>query len=53
MENPVFIMFYLLMFYVFLATIIYVNKNIAKAQPVFWGQVEVNQPCYYTSVQFY
>ena len=33
-----------------LASIIYVNKNIAKAQPRFRGQVKVNQPCYYTSI---
>ena len=30
--------------------IIYINKNISKAEPMFRGQVEVNQPCYYTSV---
>ena len=45
-KNPVFIVFYKKL----LATIIYVNKNIAKAQSRFRGQGEVNQPCYYTSV---
>ena len=29
-----------------LAIRIYINKNIAKAR----GQVEANQPCYYTSI---
>ena len=33
-----------------LSYIIYINKNITKAQPRFRGQVEVNQPCYYTSI---
>ena len=45
-ENPVFIVFYQWL----LASIIYVNKNIANAQPGFRGQVKVKQPCYYTSI---
>ena len=45
-QNPVFIVLYQLL----LASIIYVNKNIAKAQPGFPAQVKVNQPCYYTSI---
>ena len=45
-ENPVFIVFYQQL----LASIIYVNKNIAKAQPEFRTQVKVNQPYYYTLI---
>ena len=45
-ENPIFTVFYQKL----LATIMYINKNIAKVQPRFRGQVEVNQPCYYTSI---
>ena len=33
-----------------IASIIYVNKNIVKAQPWFRGQVEVTQPSYYTLI---
>ena len=33
-----------------LSCIIYINKNITDAQPRFRGQVEVNQPCYYTPI---
>ena len=33
-----------------LATIVYINKNIANAQPRLRGQVKVSQPHYYTSI---
>ena len=33
-----------------LSYIIYINKNITNTQPRFRGQVEVNQPCYYTPI---
>ena len=45
-ENFVFTVFYQKL----LSTRIYKNKIIAKAQPRLRGQVEVNQPCYYTSI---
>ena len=32
------------------AKVIYINGNIAKAQPRLRGQVEVNQPHYYTTI---
>ena len=44
-ENPVFTVFYQKL----LATIIYINKNIAKAEPRLRDQVQENQPSYYTS----
>ena len=45
-KNPVFTMFYQKL----LTTIIYINQNIAKAQSRLRGQVEPNQPRYYTSI---
>ena len=45
-ENPIFTVFYQKL----LATIMYINKNIAKVQPRFRGHVEENQPSYYISV---
>ena len=45
-ENPVFTVFYQKL----LAIIIYINKNITKEQPRLRGQVEANQPRYYTSI---
>ena len=45
-ENHVFTVLYEKL----LVTIIYINKNITKAQPRLQGPVEVNQPCYYTSI---
>ena len=43
--------FSLIVFYQqLLLSVIYVNENIAKAQPGFRSQVKVNQPCYYTSI---
>ena len=45
-ENSVITVFYQKL----LATIIYINKNITKAQARLRGQVEANQPHYYTSI---
>ena len=45
-ENLVFRVFYQKL----LAIRIYTKKNIAEAQPRLRGQVEANQPRYYTSV---
>ena len=45
-ENPVFTMFYQKL----LTTIIYRNQNITQAQSRLRGQVEPNQPRYYTSI---
>ena len=42
-ENPVFTVFYQKL----LTTIIYINENIAKAEPRLRGQVQANQPNYY------
>ena len=46
LENPAFIVLYQKL----LATRIYIDKNIAKAQPRLRDQVERNRPGYYTSV---
>ena len=47
-ENRVFTVFYQKLF----AITVYINKNIAKAQPRLRGQVKSNQIRYYTSIYY-